>query len=115
MAEARMFEAKTQLSELVKRSFVTRRNWPFHRRRAYRSVSVSPVWSRGFLAELMSASPVLQSFLLILAAVKPSASNRNCPCFSLSQPRGPLHLLIAQFLVRYAVPVSTPTVTLPPL
>jgi hypothetical protein len=29
MAEARMFEAKTQLSELVKRSFVTRRNWPF--------------------------------------------------------------------------------------
>jgi hypothetical protein len=41
-------------------------------------------------AELMSASPVLQSFSLILAAVKPSAANRNCPSFSLSQQRGPL-------------------------
>ena len=39
-------------------------------------------------AELMSASPVLQSFSLILAAVKPSAVNRNCPSFSLSQPEG---------------------------
>jgi len=39
----------------------------------------------------MSASPVLQSFLLNLAAVKRSAANRNCPSFSLSQPRGPLH------------------------
>ena len=43
-------------------------------------------------AELMSASPVLQSFSLNLAAVKPTAANRNCPSFSLSQPRGPLHL-----------------------
>jgi hypothetical protein len=42
-------------------------------------------------AELMFASPVLQSFSLNLAAVKPSAANRNCPSFSLSQPRGPLH------------------------
>ena len=41
-------------------------------------------------AELMSASPVLQSFSLNLAAVKPTAANRNCPSFSLSQPRGPL-------------------------
>ena len=41
-------------------------------------------------AELMSASPVLQSFLFILAAVKPSAANLYCPRFSLSQPRGPL-------------------------
>ena len=32
-------------------------------------------------AELMSASPVLQSFSLNLAAVKPSAANRNCPSF----------------------------------
>jgi hypothetical protein len=40
----------------------------------------------------MSASPVLQSFSLILAAVKPSAANRNRPSFSLSQPRGPLQL-----------------------
>jgi hypothetical protein len=43
-------------------------------------------------AELMSASPVLQSFLLNLAAVKPSAANRNCPSYSLSQPRGPLQV-----------------------
>ena len=42
-------------------------------------------------AELMSASPVLQSFSLNLAAVKPTAANRNCPSFSLSQPRGPPH------------------------
>jgi len=42
-------------------------------------------------AELMSASPVLQSFSLNLAAVKPPAANPNCPCFSLSQARGPLH------------------------
>jgi len=41
-------------------------------------------------AELMSASPVLQSFSLNLAAVKPPAANRNCPYFSLSQSRGPL-------------------------
>jgi hypothetical protein len=52
---------------------------------------ISPVRHESSLpAELMSASPVLQSFLLILAAVKPSAANRNCPCFSLSQPRVPL-------------------------
>jgi hypothetical protein len=54
-------------------------------------------------AELMSASPVLQSFSLNLAAVKLSAANRNCPSFSLSQPRGPLQ----------AVPHSPPI--LPPL
>jgi len=42
-------------------------------------------------AELTSASPVLQSFSLNLAAVKPPAANRNCPYFSLSQSRGPLH------------------------
>jgi hypothetical protein len=42
-------------------------------------------------AELMSASPVLQSFSLNLAAVKTPAVNRNCPYFSLSQSRGPLH------------------------
>jgi hypothetical protein len=41
-------------------------------------------------AELMSASPVLQSISLNLAAVKPSAANHNCPSFSLSQTRGPL-------------------------
>ena len=41
-------------------------------------------------AELTSASPVLQSFSLNLAAVKPPAANRNCPYFSLSQSRGPL-------------------------
>jgi MacB-like periplasmic core domain len=34
--------------------------------------------------------PVLQSFSLNLAAVKPPAANRNCPYFSLSQSRGPL-------------------------
>jgi hypothetical protein len=45
-------------------------------------------------AELMSASPVLQSFSLILAAVKPSAANRNCPSFSLSQQRGPLQVVL---------------------
>ena len=39
-------------------------------------------------AELMSASPVLQSFSLNLAVVKPSATNRNCPSFTLSQPKG---------------------------
>jgi hypothetical protein len=38
----------------------------------------------------MSASPVLQSFSLNLAAVKTPAANRNCPHFSLSQSRGPL-------------------------
>ena len=43
-------------------------------------------------AELMSASPVLQSFSLNLAAVKPPAANHNCPSNSLSQPRGPLHV-----------------------
>jgi hypothetical protein len=42
-------------------------------------------------AELMSASPVMQSFSLNPAAVKPPAANRNCPYFSLSQPKGPLH------------------------
>jgi hypothetical protein len=42
-------------------------------------------------AELMSASPALQSFSLNLAAVKSSAANHNCPSNSLSQPRGPLH------------------------
>jgi hypothetical protein len=42
----------------------------------------------------MSASPVLQSFSLILAAVKPSAANRNCPSFSLSQQRGPLQVVL---------------------
>ena len=41
-------------------------------------------------AELMSASPVMQSFSLNPAAVKPPAANRNCPYFSLSQPKGPL-------------------------
>jgi hypothetical protein len=41
-------------------------------------------------AELMSASPVLQSFSLNLAAVKSAAANHNCPYYSLSQPRGPL-------------------------
>jgi hypothetical protein len=41
-------------------------------------------------AELMSASPVTQSFSLNPAAVKPPAAKRNCPCFSLSQPRGPV-------------------------
>ena len=41
-------------------------------------------------AELMSASPVLQSFSLNVAAVKSPAANINCPCFPLSQPRGPL-------------------------
>jgi hypothetical protein len=51
----------------------------------YSSMSCSP-------AELMSASPVLQSFSLNLAAVKPPAANPNCPCFSLSQARGPLHI-----------------------
>ena len=40
-------------------------------------------------AELMSASPVLQSFSLNLAAVKSAAANHNCPSYSLSQPRGP--------------------------
>ena len=49
----------------------------------YSSMSCSP-------AELMSASPVLQSFSLNLAAVKPPAANPNCPCFSLSQARDPL-------------------------
>ena len=43
-------------------------------------------------AELMSASPVLQSFSLNLAAVKPSAANPQLSLFSLSQPRGPLHV-----------------------
>jgi hypothetical protein len=38
----------------------------------------------------MSASPASNSFSLNLAAVKLSAANRNCPSFSLSQPRGPL-------------------------
>ena len=42
-------------------------------------------------AELMSALPALQSFSLNLAAVKPAAANHNCPSYSLSQPRGPLH------------------------
>jgi hypothetical protein len=41
-------------------------------------------------AELMSASPVMQSFSLNPAAVKSTAANRNCPYFSLSQPKGPL-------------------------
>ena len=45
-------------------------------------------------AELMSASPVLQSFSLNLAAVKPAAANHNCPSYSLSQPRGPLHVTL---------------------
>jgi hypothetical protein len=44
-------------------------------------------------AELMSASPVMQSFSLNPAAVKPPAANRNCPYFSLSQPKGPLQLV----------------------
>jgi hypothetical protein len=51
---------------------------------SYSFMSCSP-------AELTSASPVLQSFSLNLAAVKPSAANHNCPSFSLSQLRGPLH------------------------
>ena len=38
--------------------------------------------------ELMSASPVLQSFSLNLAAVKSAAANYNCPSYSLSQPKG---------------------------
>ena len=46
-------------------------------------------------AELTSASPVLQSFSLNLAAVKLSAANRNCPSFSLSQPRGPLQSMLS--------------------
>jgi hypothetical protein len=51
-------------------------------------------------AELMSASPVLQSFSLNLAAVKSPAANRNCPYFSLSQPRGPLQHERADFWPR---------------
>lgn len=53
-------------------------------------------------AGLTSASPVLQSFSLNLAAVKPSAANRNCPSYSLSQPRGPL-----QGAVQYLSPENT--------
>jgi hypothetical protein len=49
----------------------------------YSSMSCSP-------AELVSASPVLRSFSLRLAAVKPSAANRNCASFSLFQLRGAL-------------------------
>jgi hypothetical protein len=48
-------------------------------------------------AELMSASPVMLSFSLNLAAVKLSAANRNCPSFSLSQPRGPLQSVHSHF------------------
>ena len=41
-------------------------------------------------AEPMSASPVLHSFSLNLAAVQSSAVNRKLSPFSLSQHRGPL-------------------------
>jgi len=68
-------------------------NWSFSSLTDHRSDESSTGYS--FMscspAELMSASPVLQSFSLNLAAVKLSAANRNCPSFSLSQPRGPLH------------------------
>lgn len=47
-------------------------------------------------AELMSASPALQSFSLNLAAVKPAAANHNCPSYSLSQPRGPLQECVGE-------------------
>jgi hypothetical protein len=47
-------------------------------------------------AELMSASPVLQSFSPNLAAVKAPAAKHNCPYFSLSQPRGPLQTVRPQ-------------------
>jgi hypothetical protein len=39
-------------------------------------------------AELMSASPVLQSFSLNLAAVRPPAVNRNCPSFFAVSTKG---------------------------
>jgi hypothetical protein len=42
-------------------------------------------------AEPTSASPVLRSFSLNPAAVQSPAANRNCPYFSLSQRRDPLH------------------------
>jgi hypothetical protein len=67
-------------------------NWSFSSLTDHRSDESSTGYS--FMscspAEPMSASPVLQSFLFNLAAVKPSAANRTCPSFSLSQPRGPL-------------------------
>ena len=67
-------------------------NWPSNLPTDHRSDESSTGYS--FMscspAELMSASPVLQSFSLNLAAVKLSAANRNCPSFSLSQLRGPL-------------------------
>ena len=61
-------------------------------------------------AELMSASPVLQSFSLNLAAVKPTAANRNCPSFSLSQPRGPLQSVTGFMSTHFHVP-QTPGAT----
>ena len=67
-------------------------NWSFNSLTDHRSDESSTGYS--FMscspAELMSASPVLQSFSLNLAAVKPPAANRNCPSFLLSQPKGPL-------------------------
>jgi hypothetical protein len=73
-------------------------NWSFSSLTDHRSDESSTGYS--FMscspAELMSALPVLQSFSLNLAAVKPSAANRNCPSFSLSQPRGPLHKVRTQ-------------------
>jgi len=72
---------------------------------------ISPVpHESSLLAELMSASPVLQSFSINLAAVKVSAANRNCPSFSLSQPRGPLQSVTGFMSTHFHVP-QTPGAT----
>ena len=71
-------------------------NWSFSSLTDHRSDESSTGYS--FMscspAELTSASPVLQSFSLNLAAVKPSAANHNCPSFSLSQAKGPLQIAL---------------------
>jgi hypothetical protein len=56
MAEATMFEAKTQLSELVRRRFVTRRNWPFSPKEGLPVTKCQSRLVTSLLAELMSAS-----------------------------------------------------------
>ena len=58
-------------------------------------------------AELMSASPVLQSFSHKPAAVKPTAANSNRPPISLSQAKGPLQECVGEKVRKSQIKVGS--------